>query len=83
MALTRESVLDALKTIKDPVSGQDIVSAGVTRGLNVEGNAVRFVLEIDPAKAKRYRETSEIGSHEECTMCGDYCAIKQIRQSME
>ncbi len=54
MALTRESVLDALKTIKDPVSGQDIVSAGVTRGLNVEGNAVRFVLEIDPAKAKLY-----------------------------
>lgn len=54
MALTRESVLDALKTITDPVSGSDIVTAGVTRGLNVEGGVVRFVLEIDPAKAKIY-----------------------------
>ena len=54
MALTRESVLDALKTINDPVSGEDIVSAGLTRGLNVEGSAVRFVLEIDPAKSSIY-----------------------------
>lgn len=54
MTLTRESVLDALKTIKDPVSGDDIVSAGVTRGLNVEGTNVRFVMEIDPAKAELY-----------------------------
>ncbi|WP_338549019.1 Mrp/NBP35 family ATP-binding protein [Roseovarius phycicola] len=55
MALTRESVLDALKTIKDPVSGDDIVAAGVTRGLNVEGATVRFVMEIDPAKAELYQ----------------------------
>ncbi|SLN40601.1 Septum site-determining protein MinD [Roseovarius litorisediminis] len=54
MALTRESVLDALKQITDPVSGSDIVSAGVTRALTVEGNTVRFVLEIDPAKAETY-----------------------------
>lgn len=54
MALTRESVLEALKTITDPVSGTDIVAAGVTRGLNVEGTSVRFVLEIDPAKSAVY-----------------------------
>ena len=54
MSLTRESVLEALKTVKDPVSGGDIVSAGVMRGLNVEGSTVRFVLEIDPAKAEAY-----------------------------
>ncbi|MCD6569401.1 MAG: phosphomethylpyrimidine synthase ThiC [Deltaproteobacteria bacterium] len=36
---------------------------------------------IDPVKAKRYRDASEIGEHEECTMCGDYCAIKKIRES--
>ena len=54
MAITRESVLEALKQITDPVSGSDIVSAGITRGLNVEGDTVRFVLEIDPTKSQAY-----------------------------
>ncbi|MET4128282.1 iron-sulfur cluster carrier protein ApbC [Roseovarius sp. MBR-6] len=54
MATTRESVLEALKSITDPVSGSDIVSAGIVRALNVEGESVRFVLEIDPAKAETY-----------------------------
>ncbi len=49
---TREAILDELKGIKDPVSGKDIVSAGLVRALNVEGGAVRFVLEIDGAHAK-------------------------------
>ncbi|OIQ44132.1 MAG: sodium:proton antiporter [Roseobacter sp. MedPE-SW] len=54
MSITRESVLAALKNISDPVSGQDIVAAGLTRGLTVEGGSVLFVLEIDPAKADIY-----------------------------
>lgn len=54
MAVTRESVLAALKEITDPVSGSDIVAAGVMRALTVEGGAVRFVLEIDPGKAEAY-----------------------------
>ena len=48
---TREAVLDILKGITDPVSGQDIVAAGLVRALTVEEGTVRFVLEIDPAKA--------------------------------
>jgi len=54
VAVTRERVLEALKQITDPVSGSDIVSAGITRGLNVDGETVRFVLEIDPAKSQAY-----------------------------
>nr|WP_154149274.1 iron-sulfur cluster carrier protein ApbC [Roseovarius bejariae] len=54
VAVTRESVLEALKQITDPVSGSDVVSAGIIRGLNVEGETVRFVLEIDPAKSQAY-----------------------------
>ena len=49
---TREAVLAALKTITDPVTGQDIVAAGLTRALTVDGGAVRFVMEIDGSKAK-------------------------------
>ncbi|TNF63846.1 MAG: iron-sulfur cluster carrier protein ApbC [Rhodobacteraceae bacterium] len=48
---TREAVLAALKTVTDPVSGQDVVASGMMRGLNVEGGTVRFVLEIDPSRA--------------------------------
>ncbi len=35
-------------------------------------------LSLDKGKAKRYREGSEIGKENVCTMCGEYCAIKQI-----
>ena len=51
MTLTRETVLDALKTVPNPLTGQDIVAAGMVRALTVEGDVVRFVLEIDPARA--------------------------------
>ena len=49
---TRESVLEELKTITDPASGQDIVSSGMVRALTVENGVVRFVLEIDPSRAQ-------------------------------
>lgn len=54
MTISRETVLETLKSISDPVSGQDIVAAGIVRGLTVEAGSVLFVLEIDPAKAESY-----------------------------
>jgi len=54
VSLTRESVLAALKTIADPISGNDIVSSGVMRALTIDGAEVRFVLEIDPTRAEAY-----------------------------
>jgi ATP-binding protein involved in chromosome partitioning len=52
MTATRDDVLAALKGVADPVGGQDIVTAGLVKALTVDGGAVRFVLEIDPARAK-------------------------------
>lgn len=49
---TRDAVLAELKQIADPVTGKDIVTAGLVRALTVEDGAVRFVLEIDPARAE-------------------------------
>lgn len=49
---TREAVQAELKAINDPVSGKDIVSAGLVRALTIEDGVVRFVLEIDAAHAK-------------------------------
>jgi phosphomethylpyrimidine synthase len=36
-------------------------------------------LSIDPPKAKAYRENSQPSSDEVCTMCGEFCAIKLVR----
>ena len=47
----RDDVLAALKRVVDPLSGQDLVSAGLVRALTVDGGTVRFVLEIDPSRA--------------------------------
>ena len=54
MALERDAVLTALKAIKDPASGQDIVSAGIVRALNVDGDAVRFVVEVAGDQSQAY-----------------------------
>ncbi len=47
-------MLDTLKSISDPVTGDDIVAAGLVRALAVEDDSIRFVMEIDPRLAKTY-----------------------------
>jgi phosphomethylpyrimidine synthase len=37
-------------------------------------------LVIDPEKASRYRAQSPPAEDDVCTMCGKYCAIKQVRE---
>jgi len=49
MSATREDILAALKQIKDPKSGSDMVTAGLVKALTVDDGTVRFVMEIDPA----------------------------------
>jgi len=56
MTLTRETVLDALSKITDPISQKDIVTAGLVKALSVNDGTVRFVLEIDPTQAKAMNE---------------------------
>ncbi len=47
----REAVLAALRWVKDPETGADIVASGRAQGVAVTGGAVSLALEIDPAKA--------------------------------
>ena len=50
MNITREAVLSALSAIKDPASGQDIVTSGMAKAVTVNPDAsVSFVLEVDPS----------------------------------
>lgn len=37
---------------------------------------------LDPIKARRYREMSEIGEDDVCTMCGEFCAVKRLNEIM-
>ncbi len=47
---------------------------------NLDWNTM-FDLSIDPVKARHYRSHSAIGEHAECTMCGEYCSIKNLKDN--
>ncbi len=53
----RDDILNVLKGFTDPASGSDLVASGMVRALNVDGGEVRFVLEIDPARAQAMQPT--------------------------
>lgn len=48
MSVSKDAVMDALKSVKLPEGG-DVVSADMVRGLAIEDGQVRFVLEVDMA----------------------------------
>ncbi|MEM9524382.1 MAG: Mrp/NBP35 family ATP-binding protein [Pseudomonadota bacterium] len=54
MTLARDTITNVLKLIADPVAGGDIMASGIVRALNVDGGAVRFVMEIAPSHAPAY-----------------------------
>lgn len=56
MSLDRETVLETLKTVTDPASGDNLVSSGMMRALQLNGAKVRFVMEIDPSRATQMEE---------------------------
>ncbi len=50
MSVTRDDVLATLSKVIDPSQGADIVSAGMVQGLAINGSAVGFSIEVDPAR---------------------------------
>jgi ATP-binding protein involved in chromosome partitioning len=50
--LTRDAVLDVLKSITNPATGTDLVASDIVRALTVEDGRIRFVMEVDPAVGK-------------------------------
>ncbi|MGB1077280.1 MAG: iron-sulfur cluster assembly protein, partial [Bdellovibrionales bacterium] len=49
--LTQKIVEEALAHIIDPVSGRDVISASMVKGLQISNqNDVIFLIEVDPAK---------------------------------
>ncbi len=39
-----------------------------------------FRLALEPEKARRYKAESEAAEDEVCTMCGDFCAVKAVKE---
>ncbi len=50
MTVTKDQVLAALATVQDPASGKNIVTADIARAISIEGDTVRFVLEVEAAR---------------------------------
>ncbi len=58
MALTKEGVIAALTTIMGP-KGTNIVTGGEVRALEVNGNSIRFVLEIEELRDENEEDEYE------------------------
>lgn len=43
----------------------------------------QILLSIDPEKARRYREEGKSKTKDVCTMCGEFCAIKRVKDFFE
>jgi phosphomethylpyrimidine synthase len=39
----------------------------------------QFTNALDPEKARSYRKSSQPAEEEVCTMCGDFCAVKRVK----
>ena len=67
---------DIVKGIPSAIK-KDIEMARARKDLNWGS---MFKVAIDPVKAKKYREESDIGAFEECTMCGEFCSIRNLKE---
>ncbi|MEM9931828.1 MAG: iron-sulfur cluster assembly protein, partial [Bacteroidota bacterium] len=46
MEMDKTSIVKALATVKDPHTGQDLITANMVLNLEIEGNNVSFTLEL-------------------------------------
>ncbi|MEW6409418.1 MAG: phosphomethylpyrimidine synthase ThiC [Nitrospirota bacterium] len=70
---------DIAKGIKGAVD-RDVQMSMARKSLNWER---QIALSLDPEKARRLREESTPSISEVCTMCGEFCAIKTVREYLK
>ena len=42
-----------------------------------------FELSIDPEKARKYRESAKPEKEDTCSMCGNFCAVKNMNRILD
>lgn len=58
----------------------DLQMSRARRELDWDG---QFEVALDPEKAREYRRSSQPKEDEVCTMCGDFCAVKRVRDLLD
>src|SRR5437868_6902981 len=53
MPVTEKDILDALKAVRDPERGGDIVSLGMVSGVVIRDGNVGFAIEVEPERGPR------------------------------
>ncbi|HVH80485.1 MAG TPA: Mrp/NBP35 family ATP-binding protein [Stellaceae bacterium] len=53
MAVTERQILDALRQVRDPDKGQDIVSLNMVSGMVIRDGNVGFAIEVEPERGPR------------------------------
>jgi ATP-binding protein involved in chromosome partitioning len=53
MAITDKQVLDALRAVRDPEKGENIVSLGMVSGVVVRDGNIGFAIEVEPERGAR------------------------------
>src|SRR5207248_10122413 len=53
MPITEKNILDALKAVRDPERGGDIVSLGMVSGIVIRDGNVGFASEVEPERGPR------------------------------
>ena len=48
-----QKVLEALESVKDPVSGESVVAAGMVKGLQIKEGHVAFAIEVSPEQGPK------------------------------
>lgn len=43
----------------------------------------QFDVAIDPEKARRYRQEAKPEKEDTCSMCGNFCAVKNMNKIMD
>lgn len=54
MSISRETVLEALRSVKVPDRDVNLTESDMVRAITIDGTTVRFVIEVDPADAAAF-----------------------------
>lgn len=62
------------------IKGADAIDNKMSQARGTLDWEGQFACAIDPEKARAFRKSSEPSEKDVCTMCGDFCAVKRVRE---